>query len=397
MKVVIFDPNLSNIGHYKYFNRHIIKLLDSKNIEIYMADYSEYFQKWYSSLKLENASLKIVNVSKYAPPRKRIEGQIKNPVKSIYIYEKEKKWYKEISQKINLIRPDIVILTSQGSPALYKVFNCDAPIVMITHTIKELLDDTWKTKNGILRLKLKKHVKMAQKFLNKLANLIVLEKKTSDFLNDNGLKSWWFPYMLFSLNKDDVNENEDKKKDFVISTVGVIYKGKNIEFVLDSLKKRNENNFKYRIAGLPTGEYGQYIRKKTMEFPNNMVEYRFEYLSDEDYVEEIKKSDFIVIPYSENREDQASGVFFDALKYNKPVITPNIDPFKSYIDAYKIGLMFEKENNALFLETVDKAKKLGSEYFSESITKFKEDFSYKNWNNKFVNFIKSVISSNGEK
>jgi len=41
MKVVIFDPNFLNIGHYKYFNHHIIKLLDSKNIEIYMADYSE--------------------------------------------------------------------------------------------------------------------------------------------------------------------------------------------------------------------------------------------------------------------------------------------------------------------------------------------------------------------
>ena len=395
MKVVIFDHKTSDVGHYKYFNKHIIKLLDSENVEIYMADYARYFKRWYYNLNLEKAQLKIIDVSEHVPPLRKIESQIKNPIKSMYFYEKEKKWYRDISKKINSLHPDVVILTSQGSPALYKIFDVNGtPIVMITHTAKEFLDSTWKKENGLFRLKLKKRVKLAQRFLNKLSSVVVLEEKTSKYLNNIGIKSFWIPYMLFSSEKQKEDERNlaiPNNKKFLISTVGIIYKGKNIEFVLNSLKKNRTVNFKYRIAGLPKEKYGQYIKRMAMEFSNEIVECRFEYLSDEDYAEEIKKSNFIVIPYVKARSDQASGVFFDALRYNRPVITPDIDPFKNYIDKYKVGLTYKEGDYESFINAVNLSMKLGTEHFLDNILKFKEDFSYKKWKSRIQDFLKSLI------
>ena len=54
--IVIFDPSLSNGGHYRYFNWHIAKLLDESGIEIIFADYAGYFKRWYKDLSLKRAS-----------------------------------------------------------------------------------------------------------------------------------------------------------------------------------------------------------------------------------------------------------------------------------------------------------------------------------------------------
>jgi glycosyltransferase involved in cell wall biosynthesis len=227
--------------------------------------------------------------------------------------------------------------------------------------------------------------------LNSALSLITLEESTVENLKQNGFKSFWIPYELFS---DPEKTNDDKllrtNNEFVISTVGVIYEGKNIDFIINTLKNKRIADVKYIISGFPYDEYGQRIKKEVEDLHNEMIEGHFEYLSEEEYTRAIKTADFIVLSYSKDRSDQASGVFFDAIKYNRPVIAPNVEPFKYYIEKYKIGLMFEENDEESFVQQINMAKKLGTSYFIKNINDFKRDFSYDVWIKKFVDFLKSV-------
>jgi len=71
MKIVIFDFNLKNGGHYRYFNWHIAKLFDESGIEIIFADYTGYYKRWYEELSLTKTSFKITKISGSTSPKSK--------------------------------------------------------------------------------------------------------------------------------------------------------------------------------------------------------------------------------------------------------------------------------------------------------------------------------------
>lgn len=397
LKLVIFDPSLSEIGHYKYFNWHIVKLLNNPDIEeIYMIDYAGFFEKWYRQfIKSDQKNIKIIQAASDIPPMQKINGRIKNPLQGFILHNKDKQWYKQILKKINDINPDITLITSQcRGMAMYDIFNLRINPILLIHISRVILKTNNKiSKSYYSRLKNYLVRRKARKFvLNSVLSLIALEESTVENLKQNGFKSFWIPYELFS---DPEKTNDDKllrtnNDEFVISTVGLIYEGKNIDFIINTLKNKRISDVKYIISGFPYDEYGQHIKKEVEDLHNEMIEGHFEYLSEEEYKRTIRKADFIVLSYSKDRSDQASGVFFDAIKYNRPVIVPNVEPFKYYIEKYKIGLMFEENDEDSFVQQINMAKKLGTSYFIKNINDFKRDFSYDVWIKKFVDFLKSV-------
>ncbi len=395
MRVAIFDPCLSEIGHYRQFNRHIVKLLGSDDVEkVYMIDYAGYFERWYEDFtKSYPRNIEITEASDGIPPRQKIKGNIKNPFESFLLYIEDRRWYKKIFQKILKIGPDITLITSEShGPAMYGVFDSRINPVFLLHTPKLLLEGFDEpSQSWFFGMKRKLGKRAIQKFAkNSALSLLVLEESANEALNRNGFKPFRIPNCLFDGSNDRGDPKPARDGGFLISTVGVISVEKNVGFIIDCLKNREMPDIRYRISGFPLDEYGRRIKEEVESTKVPSIEGRFEYLTDEEYEREIKMSDFIALSYPKNRSDKASGVLFDALKHGRPVIAPDIEPFRTYVERYGIGLIFEEGNEGSFVERVNLAKRLGTSYFTKNIDDFKRDFSYDLWTKKFIGFLNSL-------
>lgn len=389
MKIVIFDPCLSDDGHYRYFNWHIAKLLDESGTEIIFADYGGYFKRWYEDLSLKKASFKIIEVSGSISQQTNKNGPMWKLMKLI-AYIPDRKWYKHVFKNIEKLKPDIFVITSEprgGEPAFYYSKMC-SPAIIVLHTIKAVSYKTGRTQLIDFKLWRRFTVGAGQKFISKINGIVVLEENLRNILVNIGYSPVFrIPYLLF---EKSIRDNTSKlSKEFLISTIGGIYAGKNIEFIFNCIDSEQLLEFKYRLAGKPTGNYGSYIQSKAEKLASKGVTGRFELLSIEDYIQEIEKAHFIVLPYSSARSDKASGVMFDAIANYRPIIAPDIEPFASYVKNYNIGLLYKGGDKHSFIDTVNKAKKLGVKTFIGDLTKFHQEFTYENWRPKFLKYILS--------
>jgi len=389
MRIVIFDPCLADSGHYRYFNWHIAQLLDESGIEIIFADYAGYFKIWYKDLSLKKASFKIIKVSGSISPQTNKYGPMRKLIK-IITYLPDRKWYKHVLKNIEYLKPDLIIITSEargGEPALYinKIFT---PVIIVLHTIKAVSCDAVRTRLIDFKLWRRFYIKECNKFISKINGILVLEEKLKNLLVNLGYNSVFrIPYLLFEDNI--VNNTSKLSEEFLVSTIGGIYAGKNIEFIINCIESEQFIEFKYRVAGKATGNYGSYIKNRVENLASKSVTGHFKLLSTEDYIQEIEKAHFIALPYSNVRSDQASGVMFDAIRNYRPIIAPDIEPFASYVNNYNIGLLYKEGDKNSFIDTVNKAKKLGVKAFMNDLIKFHKEFKYENWRSKFLEYILS--------
>lgn len=71
-----------------------------------------------------------------------------------------------------------------------------------------------------------------------------------------------------------------------------------------------------------------------------------------------------------------NGTMTEALINHRPIICPNYNPYKYYIEKYNIGLMYEAGNVDSYAAIMEKAKDLGVEYFLSSIDQFLKTLSF---------------------
>lgn len=383
MKIAVFDPILAKTGHYKAFNKYILDLLDTPENEILLADISQTFDEWYSSYKPINASLSIVNVAERLDERKRLSNPLLDTIWSVSALGKERRWYKSIIEKITSWNPDLILITSQPKDGFFKIRSIGMPVAIVFHNTRKI-DGKESAKSRLLSVKLKLERKITNSFLSSAgAAVILLEDYSQARIASLGYRTIRIPAYAYSgckIELPSVSKNDDR---FTISSLGTINKGKNIDFVLDVIQKHRPGFFVYKIAGNPRGLYGEEIVIKSREANRDRVITNFGYLSDEQYREEICSADFILIPYERSRAGQSSGVMFDAMNCDTPIIATDIEPFKTYIERYSIGLIYRENDGEDLLNAIEKARERGKESFKEAIHAFREEHAISRWRSRF--------------
>lgn len=383
MKIAVFDPVLGKTGHYKAFNKYILDLLDTPENEILLADISQTFGEWYSSYRPNNASLSIVNVAERLDKRKRFSNPLLDTIWSISGLGKERRWYASIIEKIVSWDPDLILLTSQPKDGFFKTKNTGIPVAIIFHNTRKI-DGKESAESRLLSVKLKSERKLANSFLSSAgAAVILLEDYSQAQIASLGYRTIRIPAYAYSGCKTRLQPAMKNSDRFTISSVGTINKGKNFDFVLDVIQKHKPEFFVYRIAGNPRGTYGEEIVIKSREADRDRVITDFGYLSDEQYREEICSADFILIPYERSRAGQSSGVMFDAMDCDTPIIAVDIEPFRTYIERYSIGLSYRENDGEDLLNAIEKARERGKESFKEAIRAFREEHAISSWRSRF--------------
>jgi glycosyltransferase involved in cell wall biosynthesis len=391
MKIAMLDPVLAKTGHYKEFNKYILDLLDTSENEILLADISSTFGEWYTSCHPQNAILTIVNVAEQHDKRKRVSNPLLDIISSISNLKSERRWYASIIEKIAVWNPDLILLTGQPGNGFFKLKRIGMPVAIIFHSIRKIVGSR-SVKSQLISLKLESERRLTNSFLTSAdAAVILLEDYSEAQIASLGYRTARIPAYAYCDCKIELPAVAKRTEYFLVSSVGTINRGKNIDFVLDVIQKYKPEFFVYRIAGNPRGTYGEEVVRIFEKVDSNWVISNFGYLSDEQYLQEICSADFTLIPYERSRVGQSSGVMFDSMKCDTPIIAANIEPFRSYIEKYNIGLLYKENDGEDLLKVIRTARERGKESFREAIHAFREENDIGRWRAKFSLELSSYV------
>ncbi len=189
----------------------------------------------------------------------------------------------------------------------------------------------------------------------------------------------------YSSGKKDGNGN------FVLLSIGSLRPQKRIELILESLAKLDENEIQYVIAGASTQSYERVIEAGIKITHNGMVKRLNRRLTENEFNNLINKADFLVLCDRPQASNVTNGTMNEALLAGVPIIAPDYDPYKFFIEHYKVGILFNPDEAGSLENAIAKAKQLGRNAFTESIREYQSLYLKKNVVKAFAEALNQVL------
>lgn len=375
MRVLLFEPHLSEKGHSKEWCWNLYKLLNIDIVsKVIFLDFDNILKTAYKEKTPLKVPYEIVNISDSNSPQITSRG-----LKRLKQQKIAREWYSNIIRKLESLHGDLMIITTQDVHLMYqKLRLLKIKKIYTSHTasfIPAFHKEKFKKRNCMRKLNgmiisgiIKKSIKNDK--------VLVLEESTRDHLKKQGLKRVYsIPYMNFSIGDITAEIDTSQIKNNRIIIPGMIYEGKNHENILKIIEN-NKDRFKginIHIAGHPRQGYGTRVAEMAGKLSEYGVTGNFKYLTKEELKKEILRSKFVLIPYSKIRWDQTSGIMYDAISNNRPFIVPDILPFKNYFRKYNIGLKYKDDDTESFIKTLERAIEIPINDFFDGIKEFKSN------------------------
>ena len=178
---------------------------------------------------------------------------------------------------------------------------------------------------------------------------------------------------------------------FTLLSIGSLRPEKRIERILLSLSKMNDSDMQYIIAGASKQRYEATIDEGIKKTRGGMVDRRNYRLSEEEFTELINRADFLVLCDKPQASNVTNGTMNEALLAGVPIIAPNYDPYKYFIEHYHVGVMFSPDEEGGLEVAILKAKQLGREAFAQSIHNYQSLYLKKNVVKDFAESLKQVL------
>lgn len=143
--------------------------------------------------------------------------------------------------------------------------------------------------------------------------------------------------------KEKLSLDNDK---YIISALGGTRYDKGLDILLESFEYVGEeikSKIQINICGKEEDIKRDYIEEKCKELHIN-YRLKLNYMTDEEFYENIIVSDCIAIPYR-NMFTGNSGPMTEGVYENKPIIAPNSGNLGYLMNKYELGVTFEGENH----------------------------------------------------
>lgn len=151
-------------------------------------------------------------------------------------------------------------------------------------------------------------------------------------------------------------------------SIGSLREAKQIEKILDSLRQLNDDTITYTIAGKAYDEYETLIESHTKGLHG--VTRRNYRIPEEEYNQLIEQCDFLILCDRQQLSSVTNGTMNEALLKGKPIIAPNYNPYKFYIEKYGIGITFDPESIESLSSVILDAKQKGVACFADNIKNY---------------------------
>jgi len=335
MKIVIYDPLYSKIGHFYRYNNFLVEVLSSLDavsaIEVVGSD-----DKLKDSAAISDKVT--VTIIEQANDIQILSLKAKGAQK-ISLAFKIFKQYARIIKYFNTLDSDSVILfASQGQ----------IPFWLAAKSLKKkyhvsAISTRWFFGETFFQ-KFLKGVFMS--FLKKAELNFFTEKVYKDNAAKLGImNSLVMPDRYLKESFDEVKKNKTGEK-IRLTTLGTISNDKNPINFINALSTANGSilsGIEYNIAGKVIDDCKDRLEQAIAG--QNWIKFEDNYISAEKYEELITNADFVVIPYPyEYTKYLTSGVMWDCFERKKAIICPESELFGYYINKYKIGYLYNERN-----------------------------------------------------
>ena len=186
-------------------------------------------------------------------------------------------------------------------------------------------------------------------------------------------------------------EKSSDKNTLRLLSIGSIRKQKKIEFCLDAVRRLNNENISFVIAGNNTDEDYENTIKKHSEGLKNVTRLNYR-IPDQEYDTLMNEADFLVLCDEQQLSTVTNGTMNEALLKGTPIIAPNYNPYKYYIEKYGIGLLYDPKNSQSLEEAIEESFKKGKQSFSDAIKNYQNSLLEENVLIAFRNNLEYVIA-----
>jgi len=385
MKIIVYDPLYSSIGHYYRYNKFILEMLsDIGFIKEIIYIESETEGKEYTSI---SSKIKIHSPSLKNPSFQIRTMQAKGILNKLSLHYDALNSYRTIVDYINKSDCDYVFFTSNGQISFwYSVLKLKFPYIVSAISIKWIYDK-FTIKHLIYYI--------YNKYLTNSSLLLVTEKYYQNILKQRNFKRVEVLNDRYLRHKIKIVNNSQpqyiSKNRLLLTTLGTISKNKNpIDFIKELIAIGFQNKDAiYKICGKSIDATKYMVYKLIKNWPN--IYFNDDYISNDEFETLVEEADFIVIPYNYSYTKFAtSGIMWDCLERQKPFICPNVAPLSDYITNYKIGYLYNSSNLDSLLDFLITNRKNIKEKMHRNYISLIENKNYKNTLNDFEKAITTL-------
>lgn len=165
------------------------------------------------------------------------------------------------------------------------------------------------------------------------------------------------------------NPNYEEIDDtFNILTIGMLRSDKRIDYIINEFKQCHMSRWEYVLVGKSQGKYENIINQNIGDIEN--IKRVNKYLTYKDFNDYIKKSHYVVFADKKQKSSITNGTMLEALINYRPIIAPDYDPYRFYVNTYHIGILYNPNKPNDLTKAIQKAERLGCKTFYDNINAF---------------------------
>lgn len=179
----------------------------------------------------------------------------------------------------------------------------------------------------------------------------------------------------------------DKHPSFLV--IGQLRKQKNLPLTISAFKQANISNSHLYLIGKSEGNYESVIENSIDD--NERIERQNQYLEYDEFNQYFSKSHFVLFADEQGESCITNGTMMEALIHHRPIICPNYNPYRFYIEKYHVGLMYKPHDLNDYAIKLQEAAQIGVAAFVPHIEEFLQTILF---NKVSRDFIQNIMSNN---
>lgn len=181
-----------------------------------------------------------------------------------------------------------------------------------------------------------------------------------------------------SINKPNRNDNKTQ-----ILVIGSLRYQKRIDLILDVFEKIEDEYLELVIGGKAKTDNGFDVWLN--ERANNVkgvrrVDVRY---TDEEFGQQINECDYLLLCDMKQASCVSNGTMNDALLRGKPIIAPDYNPYKYYVEKYNVGILYDLGKPESIENALLKARDTKASTFEDGIISYQKDLLYSKVQKRF--------------
>ena len=156
--------------------------------------------------------------------------------------------------------------------------------------------------------------------------------------------------------------------------IGQLRKQKNLPMTIEAFKQANIPNAKLCLIGRSQGKYEEEITAAINA--DDRIERNNSFLEYDDFLNYYTNAHFVLFADEEGDSCITNGTFTEALIRHRPVIAPDYNPYRHYINKYGVGILYKPKDIDSYAYALKQATELGVAHFQTNIDTFLKEIMF---------------------